>query len=254
MREIRRLCTNGHQTAILTTRQDLSAEVIAKRMFARWRQENFFKYMQTEFSIDHLSTYATKPADGERMVPNPARRALEKIRTIKKHQLGTALARQAAQQRDEVAPDKQEKSIELVKNLTTQCDALSAQIASIEKRVPLNTLYAPDKLVHHESERKTITQLIKIVAYRSERCLASLIEPFFARHDEEVYTLLKSIFCLPGDLIPNEELQELHVRLYSLANRRSQQALVALCEMLNAQRIKYPGTNLRIVYNTIQSH
>ena len=79
MREIRRLCKNGHQTAILTTRQDLSAEVIADRMFARWRQENFFKYMQAEFNLDHLSTYATESADPERMVPNPERRELGEI-------------------------------------------------------------------------------------------------------------------------------------------------------------------------------
>ena len=56
MREIRRLCPNGHQTAVMTTRQDLPAEVIAQGLFARWRQKNFFKYMQREFDIDHLST------------------------------------------------------------------------------------------------------------------------------------------------------------------------------------------------------
>jgi hypothetical protein len=32
-------------------------------------------------------------------------------------------------------------------------------------------------------ERKTITQLIRVVAHRSESCLASIVEPFFARHD-----------------------------------------------------------------------
>ncbi len=41
--EILRLSQDGHQTAIQTTRQDLPAAVIAERMFARWRQENFFK-------------------------------------------------------------------------------------------------------------------------------------------------------------------------------------------------------------------
>ncbi len=90
MREIRRLCKNGHQSAILTTRQDLPAAEIAHRMFGRWRQENFFKYLQDEFNIDHLSTYATEPADPERMVPNPERRAL-----IKSLQATKAQARQS---------------------------------------------------------------------------------------------------------------------------------------------------------------
>ncbi len=35
MREFRRCCNYGHQTAILTTRQDLPVEGIAERMFAR---------------------------------------------------------------------------------------------------------------------------------------------------------------------------------------------------------------------------
>ncbi|ESQ15181.1 MAG TPA: hypothetical protein DDY14_07745 [Chromatiaceae bacterium] len=71
MREIRCRSANGHQAGILTTRQDLPLEVIAERMFQRWRQENFFKYMQAEFNSDHSSTYATELADPQRSVPNP---------------------------------------------------------------------------------------------------------------------------------------------------------------------------------------
>ena len=61
----------------MTTRQDLPATVIAERMFARWRQENFFKYMQAEFNLDHLSTSATEPADPQRCVPHPERARFE---------------------------------------------------------------------------------------------------------------------------------------------------------------------------------
>ena len=38
MREVRRLCDDGHQTSIVTTRRDLPMVEIASRMFARWRQ------------------------------------------------------------------------------------------------------------------------------------------------------------------------------------------------------------------------
>ncbi len=254
MREIRRLCKNGHQTAILTTRQDLAAEQIADHMFARWRQENFFKYMQAEFNLDHLSTYATEPADPERLVPNPERRALEKSRKAKKAQLGRTHAQHAKQQRDGASPAKQAKAKEAIERLEKECDQLTARINDMEKRVPLNSIRDADKIVHHEGERKTITQLIKIVAYRSESCLASMVEPFFARHDDEVRAFLKAVFRLPGDIIPDYERNELRVRLYGLANNRSQQALIALCEYLNAQQMKYPSTNLRLVYEAIQSH
>jgi len=254
MREIRRLCKNGHQTAILTTRQDLPAEQLADRMFGRWRQENFFKYMQAEFNIDHLSTYATEPADPERMVPHPERRELEKSLKAKKAQLGRAHVQRAKQSSDGTSPAKQEKTTQTIERLETECDQLSERINATEKRVPLKSIHDADTIVHHERERKTITQLIKVVAYRSESCLASIVEPFFARHDDEVRAFLKAVFCLPGDIIPDYERHELRVRLYGLANNRSQQALIALCQYLNTQQMQYPGTSLRLVYEAIQSH
>jgi hypothetical protein len=254
MREIRRLCKNGHQTAILTTRQDLPAEQIAERMFARWRQENFFKYMQCEFNIDHLSTYATEPGDPERMVPNPERRELEKSLKVKTAQLGRAHAQHAQQQLDGASAAKQEKGKEELERLQSECAQLSERIKAMEERVPLKNIQDANDIVHHERERKTITQLIKVVAYRSESCLASIVEPFFARHDDEVRAFLKAVFRLPGDIIPDHERHELRVRLYGLANNRSQQALIALCDYLNTQQMKYPGTNLRLVYDAIQSH
>ena len=78
MREVRRLCDNGHQTAILTTRHDLPIGVVAYRMFERWTQENFFRYMRQHFALDALVTYAVEPADPDRTVPNPERKALRK--------------------------------------------------------------------------------------------------------------------------------------------------------------------------------
>jgi hypothetical protein len=47
-------------------------------MFERWTQENFFRYMRQQFALDALITYAVEPADPERTIPNPARKALRK--------------------------------------------------------------------------------------------------------------------------------------------------------------------------------
>ncbi|MBM4200860.1 MAG: helix-turn-helix domain-containing protein, partial [Gammaproteobacteria bacterium] len=76
LRQVTRLTDDGHQTPILTSRFDLSAIEVAYRMFERWRQENFFKYMRDEFEIDALVEHAIEPDDPTRTVPNPARRAV----------------------------------------------------------------------------------------------------------------------------------------------------------------------------------
>ena len=57
VREVRRLTDDDHQTAVITTNETLSTFEVAHRMFRRWRQENFFRYMQHEFDLDHLCTY-----------------------------------------------------------------------------------------------------------------------------------------------------------------------------------------------------
>jgi transposase len=78
LRQITRLSPNGHQTPVVTSRWDLPAVHVAYRMFERWRQENFFKYLREEYAIDALVDYEVEPDDPNRSVPNPACKALEK--------------------------------------------------------------------------------------------------------------------------------------------------------------------------------
>ena len=78
LRQVTRLCDTGHQTQVITSRWDLRDIEVAYRMFDRWRQENFFKYMREEFLLDALVDYQVEPEDPTRTIPNPERRALDK--------------------------------------------------------------------------------------------------------------------------------------------------------------------------------
>jgi len=77
LRQVTRLTDDGHQTPILTSRRDLSPAQTAYRMFERWRQENFFKYLREEYALDALVEYAAVPDDPTREVPNPAWAAVD---------------------------------------------------------------------------------------------------------------------------------------------------------------------------------
>jgi hypothetical protein len=78
LRQVMRLTDDGHQTQVITSRWDLTDVEVAYRMFERWRQENFFKYLREEFLLDALADYQVEPDDPTRTVPNPERRALDK--------------------------------------------------------------------------------------------------------------------------------------------------------------------------------
>ena len=76
-REIRKRSKSGHQTAIITTNYLLNIVMIGFYMFARWSQENFFKYMMEHYDIDGLVSYLKETVDATKRLVNPDYRKLE---------------------------------------------------------------------------------------------------------------------------------------------------------------------------------
>ena len=77
LREVRHRDDAGHQTAILSTDYRHAMEKVAAALFARWCQENFFRYMIEHYSLDRLAQYGAQPLPDTSVVVNPARRVLE---------------------------------------------------------------------------------------------------------------------------------------------------------------------------------
>ena len=77
VREIRKLSDQGHQTAILTTNFQAGLMTVAASLFARWCQENFFRYMREHYGLDRLLEYGTEPIPDAVPVVNPEWRKLD---------------------------------------------------------------------------------------------------------------------------------------------------------------------------------
>ena len=54
VREIRKLTESGHQVSLISTVFSESALEDSVRLFSRWSQENFLRYMMEHFAIDLL--------------------------------------------------------------------------------------------------------------------------------------------------------------------------------------------------------
>ena len=89
-----------------------------------------------------------------------------------------------------------------------------------------------DPIVRLERERKTITDTLKMVAYRAETQLAHLVGPLLPSRDDEARKFMRQVFELPGDLLPDYEQGTLLVRLHSMTTPRDNRTLVALCGVL----------------------
>lgn len=135
---------------------------------------------------------------------------------------------------------------ELIRKRTDEAERLAASIARLPKQVPLDTVLDPGKIVQLERERKVIVAMVKLTAYRAESDLARLVEPFFARHDDETRKFLKSVFQATADILPDPKKRRLTIRFHGLASPRATRALADLCALLSERDVRYPSTNLRL--------
>jgi hypothetical protein len=251
LRQITRLTESGHQTPVLTSRWDLRDIVIAYRMFERWRQENFFKYMRQEFLIDALTDYQVEPDDPERSVPNPARKAIDKeLRKARaslnkiKETYGAAFIDYFEGRTPTMrAFTSSEKQIfQEMQKATDRITTLAAQQKSIPARVPLAQTQPGQNPVKLSTERKHLTNVLKLVAYQIESDLVNLIRPHYARTDDEGRTLIQSALQSAATLEPTEN--QLRIILSPLSSSHRSTALAALCESLNKTETRFPGSSL----------
>ncbi len=73
------------------------------------------------------------------------------------------------------------------------------QRRGVPKRVEIRDLNER-AVVKLATERKHLTEIIKMVAYQAESDLAALLRPHYARADQEGRTLLHELFATAGDI------------------------------------------------------
>ncbi len=252
LRQVTRLSDNGHQTPIITSRRDLSALEVAYRMFARWRQENFFKYLSEEYALDALVDDATEPADPHREVPNPRWKELD----TRLREARVALMRLPAEYglRAFLNSEKQRPTMRgftiahgtLGKKILAaaqRCRTLMIRRASVPTRVPVAKVVA-GPVVKLAAERKHLTSLLKMVAYQTESDLVQRVIPHYRRAEDEGRTLIQSALASPADIEVTKT--ELRVTLAPLSSPHRTRAIAALCEQLTAMSAVFPGTKLRL--------
>jgi len=258
LRQVTRLRQENHQTAVVTSRWDLSAVEVAYRMFERWRQENFFKYQREQYAIDALVDYAAEPEDPERSVPNPARRKTEKELKAARLELRKleAMRGKVAGRRHNtdrlsglrVKMTDSELNVQLRK-ARRRVERLLARRKRLPEQTSVRTLPG-EPLMRLSRERKHLTNCIKMVAYQAESDLLALLRPHYARADQEGRTLIVSALQNAADVEVNQEKQELWIVPLPLSSAHRTRAIAAMCRELDSMETRFPGSPLRMHFGT----
>ena len=243
-----------HQTKIVTTRKDLSVMQVALRMFHRWRQENFFKYMREEYALDALVEHGVEAADPSRLVPNPTRKEMDKrVRKARREverleaEYGAAAIDNPERKRRTMRGFKIAHGTEIgvpLRQARARVEELVEQRSKVSTHVPVGEVR--DEVVRLPRDKKQLTDGLKMLAHQVETDLVRVVAPFYARSLDEGRTLVTAALQSAADLeVAGDELR---VTLAAQSSPHRSRAIAELCVLLNATETVFPGTSLRLHY------
>ena len=256
VREIRKLNEGGHQTSILTSNYEVPMTKLAASTFARWTQENFFRYMREHYSLDRLIEYGTETIPDAVLIVNPVWRTLDgqiRSKTGKRHRMAArfgalALSEDPTESELHTFQQRNGKLKEEIQILDLEMTKLRQLRKDTKHHIAVNSLPEEDRFTRLRTERKHFIDTIKMIAYRAESSMASLLREHLARGGDDVRAVLRQIFHSDADLTPDLAANTLTVRIHHLTQAAHDHAIEHLLADLNATQTVFPGTTLTLIF------
>jgi hypothetical protein len=252
------LTRDGKQTPILTSLgNEVDRARIAALILARWRQENFFRYMREHHGLDQLLGNAYAEADGSRLVANPERKQMDaKLKALRQQlaalqtKLGQALLDEPRDGGRSVHGIKvaQRGGVGKIREMETRIAELIEARRALPEKIPLAKLEQ-----HHvmRLEQKAIIDRIKITAYNAEEWLLDRLVRYYPEPND-IRSLLRSFAELSGEI--SSTASAVLITLDPPDTRQHRRALRGLCGELNQSRVVFPGNDLPVTYEVAMHH
>jgi prepilin-type processing-associated H-X9-DG protein len=259
LREVRHRDSRGHQTSVLCTDYVHDLDRLAAWMFARWCQENFFKYMLQHYGLDRLIEYGTEPLPETTRLVNPVWRRLDSqvrkqaaLQSREQAQFGALhLPEQASAPEAQKHEQHKGQLLNRIQERQHQLDELKAQRKQTPKHVMLKDLPEADRFSQLLTDKKHLVDTIKMIAYRAETALACLTRESLARTDDDARAWVRGLLQSAVDLRPDSHEKTLTVLIHRQTTGAQDQVLEHVCAELNATETVYPGTELRLVFHSV---
>ena len=115
--------------------------------------------------------------------------------------------------------------------------------------IEVGDLPEKDQFKQIASPAKHFVDTLKMIAYRAETAMAVLVRPWLCENSTNVRTVLKGFCKLDADIIVDENLQILNLKIHTASAPRLNHVLQKLCEHLNDTEFTFPGTNYKLKYS-----
>jgi hypothetical protein len=260
MKEVRKLTDEDHQVSLIATAYGLKPSELGGRLFSRWCQENFFRYMMQHFAIDLLNEYKTKPLHATQRVVNPLWRQWERQRNSLQSKLRYRRARFAEWTLHTIAasePEKYKKRekqkallLEEIQNLEADLERVTFERKQTPNHILWKDLPEKDKFSQPALGRKRLMDAVRMIAYRAETAMCSLLTST-TLDTSAARRVLQDLFVTEADLRPDPASGILHVEVHRGSRPVVDRILSELFSKLNEMEFKFPGTELQLHYQLL---
>ena len=252
VKEVRRLTETGHQTSIVSTARTLDNVTIAGRMFARWCQENYFAYMMQHYDIDGLLQYGTEQIPGTELIINPKWKELDKEVAQQRILVRKLEAKFGSSTEiiDGALVQHNAECLESIQAAKEQLEKVKAKRKAEDKKVTIDSLPQADRPTQLMPLSKQLTDSVKMIAYRAETVLVSLLRCHLNNEDEG-RALVRALLVSAADLVPNKEAKTLTVRIHRMASPAHDKAIKEILHELTLSEFFHPETGDRMIYELV---
>jgi hypothetical protein len=225
---------DGYQLNLLANSKRTAVELL-EVMSGRWAQENGFKHGVERWGINQLDGRQVQAFSPDTIIPNPARRRLDRAMRIARVREGDARAALAR-----LGPDEAKRVVvqQDIDDAVAEQARLEALRPSTPPRAALRDTELADTLVHHTVEYKLVLDTIRISCANAEAELATILAPKLARPAEAKKTLA-NLFAAPGSITPRRAT--IDVRLDPAGTRTERAAFDELLKAMTRLRLTMPG-------------
>jgi len=232
----------------------LVSPVVAGRMFSRWCQENYFAYMMEHFDIDGLVKYGCEELPSTTEVVNPAWRehdkSLARLRTRLRAQQARLGAAAEAALPEGLDIEGRAKQLESIQTLQAERETLLEKRRATPRKIALKDLPESERPRQLKPLAKTLTDTVKMIAYRAETALVALLKRHL-KTEEEARGLIRELFVSSVDLEPNDAAGTLLIKVHRMATPAHDRAIEALLADLTAAQFRHPETGHLFIYRLV---
>lgn len=200
----------------------------------RWDQENAFKHGGDRWGNNQLDGRRVVHYDPDTVIPNPARRRLDRALQMARVREGLARRELARQPEGHVRHERAQQNLAEAIAAQTQLEALRPATPT---HAPLQETELAERLVYHDHHYKTALDTIRIACANAETDLACELAPHLHK-PAEAKKALANLFAAPGRVRVTKST--IRVTLQPAATKDELEAFEHLLAVVNRRNLTLP--------------